>query len=105
MKPSALPPEIDQAFRDEIVEFEALAEEAADMAADSVTETAKVAALRVRLTAKTRASEIRIERARAAMNDRLANRRAAATAARDPRDEFDDLGTAASSEFNVAGDN
>lgn len=99
---STLPPEIDGAMADEVVMFEGVAEEAAEMAANATSDVAKVAALRVRLSALTKASDIRMARAKANLLDRLSQRRAAGTAAPDPRDDF---GTAAPDEMFVAGDN
>lgn len=101
-KPSSLPPEIDQAMAEAVVELEGIAEEAAEMISNMTGEVAKVAALRVRMSALSKVSDIKMERAKSEMLDRLANHRPASTAAIDPRDAF---GITASDEIFVEGDN
>lgn len=98
-------PEIADAIAEEVTMFEGLAEDAAEIMANAVTDRDKIAALKERRAALSAASALRMKRAEAAHLDRLKAKQPASVAARDPRDMFDDLGTAAADEFNVAGDN
>jgi hypothetical protein len=98
-------PEIGDAIAEEVVMFEGLAEDAAEIMANAVTDRDRIAALKEKRAALSAASALRMRRAEAAHLDRLKARKPAAAGAIDPRDAFDDLGTAAADEMAVAGDN
>lgn len=103
---SSLPPEAVSEMHDAIVALEGIVDQAAAVLADvDVPARDRAALLRVQLSAISQINDVKMTRAKSAVLDRLANRRPTASAAVDPRDAFDDLGTAAAAEISIAGDN
>lgn len=91
-------PEYDDVIRDEILRFEAMAEDFDEQGENAASDAGKVGFARARLTAATRASDLRMQRANADRLNRLKAGGKAITVARDPREDW---GTAAEGEIHA----